>query len=112
MLQGTIVHQTLSEWHLNPQPIEPLFERIFAENCAQKRVFMGYRTEYLRRQMLDDLLVCEREIAGLWKFLPSTFEMAVDDSPGARTHRRIDRRPMAVLSSSIISARQRRREDG
>jgi ATP-dependent helicase/DNAse subunit B len=83
MLQGTIVHQTLSEWHRNPQPIEPLFERIFADYCAQKAVFMGYRTEYLRRQMLDDL---RRFSAG--KKLPPTsevsteqsFEMAVDDS--------------------------------
>ncbi len=55
MLQGTIVHQTLAEWHRTPQPIEPLFDRIFAEYCGKKAVFMGYRTEYLRRQMLDDL---------------------------------------------------------
>jgi RecB family exonuclease len=92
MLQGTIVHQTLSEWHRNPQPIEPLFERIFAENCAQKGVFMGYRTEYLRRQMLDDL----RQFCESGK-LPATaevlteqsFEMAVDDSLLVRG--RIDR---------------------
>jgi ATP-dependent helicase/DNAse subunit B len=97
MLQGTIVHQTLSEWHLNPQPIEPLFERIFAENCARKRVFMGCRTEYLRRQMLDDL----RQFCDSGK-LPAAsevrtehpFEMAVDDSLLVRGRiDRIDRLP-------------------
>ena len=92
MLQGTIVHQTLSEWHLDPQPVQPLFERIFAENCARKRVFMGYRTEYLRRQMLDDLRqFCE---SGKLPAAPDvltehSFEMAVDDSLLVRG--RIDR---------------------
>jgi ATP-dependent helicase/DNAse subunit B len=55
MLQGTIIHQTLSEWRRDPQPIELLFHRVFSEHCALKSVFPGYRTEYLRRQMLDDL---------------------------------------------------------
>src|SRR5262249_38240 len=49
-LQGTILHRTLAEWHRSPQPIEPLFDRIFAEKCAAEVVFMGYRTEFLRRQ--------------------------------------------------------------
>ncbi len=92
MLQGTIVHQTLSEWHLNPQPIEPLFERIFAENCVKKRVFMGYRTEYLRRQMLDDLRqFCDsgKLPAGSEVLTERSFEMAVDDSLLVRG--RIDR---------------------
>jgi ATP-dependent helicase/DNAse subunit B len=56
MLQGTIIHQALSEWHRSPQPIEPLFDRVFAERCEKAAVFMGYRTEFLRRQMVDDLL--------------------------------------------------------
>jgi hypothetical protein len=92
MLQGTIVHQTLSEWHLNPQPIEPLFERIFADNCARKRVFMGYRTEYLRRQMLDDLRqFCDSaKLPAASEILTEhSFEMAVDESLLVRG--RIDR---------------------
>lgn len=56
MLQGTIVHQTLAEWHRQPQPIEPLFDRVFAEQCRKHAVFPGYRAESLRRRMLDDLL--------------------------------------------------------
>jgi ATP-dependent helicase/DNAse subunit B len=94
MLQGTIVHQTLSEWHRNPQPIEPLFDRIFAEKCAEKAVFMGYRTEYARRQMLDDLRrFCEKHK------LPAASAAAST----ASTHCR-----MAVRSSWITSTAPRR----
>jgi RecB family exonuclease len=92
MLQGTIVHQALAEWHRNPQPIEPLFDRVFAEQCRAKAVFMGYRTEYLRRQMLDDLRrFCDNQklpaSSGIRTEYP--FEMAVDDSLVIRG--RIDR---------------------
>ena len=83
MLQGNIVHHTLAEWHRNPQPITPLFERIFAEQCARNSVFMGYRTEYLRRQMLDDL----KRFCASDKLPPPAailteqkFEIAVDDA--------------------------------
>ena len=92
MLQGTIVHHTLAEWHRNPQPIEPLFERIFAEHCAAKAVFMGYRTEYLRRQMRDDLRQFSKSTkltAGSEILTEYPFEMALDDSVVIRG--RIDR---------------------
>jgi hypothetical protein len=84
MLQGMIVHQTLSEWHRNPQAIESLFERIFAECCEQKRVFMGYRTEDLRRRMLDDLRqFCQSgrlPVGSSEVFTERSFDMTVDDS--------------------------------
>ena len=92
MLQGAIVHHTLAEWHTHPQPITPLFERIFAEQCARNAVFMGYRTEYLRRQMLDDL----KRFCASDKLPPPAaimteqkFEIAVDDALQVRG--RIDR---------------------
>ena len=92
MMQGTIVHQTLSEWHGSGGPVEPLFERIFSESCRKKAVFLGYKTEYLRRQMLDDL----RRFCEVLK-LPATadvvtewpFEMPLDNSLVVRG--RIDR---------------------
>src|SRR5439155_3440131 len=83
MLQGTIVHQTLAEWHRNPQPIEPLFDRMFAEKCAADDVFMGYRTEFLRRQMLDDLrrFCDEQKLPADGEILTEQpFEMALEDS--------------------------------
>jgi hypothetical protein len=94
MLQGTIVHETLAEWHRCAQPIEPLFDRIFAARCASESVFMGYRTEYLRCQMLDDL----RQLMDLKKNkLPAAgevitehkFEMAIEE--GLVIRGRIDR---------------------
>jgi ATP-dependent helicase/DNAse subunit B len=92
LLQGTIIHQALAEWHKNPQPIEPLFDRIFATACAERAVFRGYRTEYLRRQMLDDL----RQFCESGKLPPAgevltelPFDFQLDDS--MRLRGRIDR---------------------
>ena len=92
MLQGTIIHQTLSEWRRDPQPIEPLFHRVFAENCAAKAVFPGYRTEYLRRQMLDDLrrFADDPKLPAFAEALTEqAFELSVGDT--LRLRGRIDR---------------------
>ena len=92
MLQGTIVHQTLAEWHRHPQPIEPLFDRIFAACCEKNAVFPGYRAEYLRRQMLDDLLQFgdkQKLPAAAETLAEEEFVMAIDDSLIVRG--RIDR---------------------
>lgn len=55
MTQGTIVHEVLAQWWTGPQPIEPLFERIFAGVLEEKRIPCVYHTERLRNAMLDDL---------------------------------------------------------
>ncbi|MEO7650893.1 MAG: PD-(D/E)XK nuclease family protein [Bryobacteraceae bacterium] len=55
LLQGGIVHLILAEWTKQRQDIEPLFDRLFAAECESKSVRMGYRTEVLRRQMLDNI---------------------------------------------------------
>jgi len=92
-LQGEIVHAVLAKWRLEPQEIGPLFERIFAEKCAEKSIPQGYHTERLRNAMLADL---ERFAAdGQWprgRFSSRTeeeFEFALDDS--LRLSGRIDR---------------------
>jgi len=54
-LQGEIVHAVLAEWRAQPQEIGGLFERIFAEKCAEKSIPQGYHTERLRNAMLADL---------------------------------------------------------
>ena len=54
-VQGSIVHQTLAEWQRHPQPLGPLFERIFQKVCADKHVLEGCRTELARLRMLRDL---------------------------------------------------------
>ncbi len=55
MTQGSIVHEVLAEWWACPQPIEPLFERVFAAMLEEKRIPCVYHTERLRNAMLDDL---------------------------------------------------------
>jgi len=53
--QGSIVHAVLAEWYIHPQPIAPLFDRVFAETCEECQIQPGYHTERLRNAMLQDL---------------------------------------------------------
>ena len=55
LLQGAILHRALAAARRAPDQIEPVFERIFRAACSAARVPLGFRTEALRRQMLDDL---------------------------------------------------------
>ena len=55
MTQGLIVHQVMKEWWAAPQPIEPLFERIFSQALEEERIPWVYHTERLHNAMLDDL---------------------------------------------------------
>jgi ATP-dependent helicase/DNAse subunit B len=55
-VQGTIVHQVIAEWLRSPsQPIEPIFDRIFAETCRDESIPSGFHTAAVRDQMLRDL---------------------------------------------------------
>jgi ATP-dependent helicase/nuclease subunit B len=92
MLQGGIVHQTLAEWHKNPQPFEPLFERIFADACREKSVFLGYKTECLRRQMLEDLRqYCEADKLPAAAAILTEQPFDIQLADGLRLRGRIDR---------------------
>lgn len=55
MTQGNIVHQVLADWFREPQPLEPLFERVFAEHRDAKRIPRSFQTERARNEMLDHL---------------------------------------------------------
>jgi ATP-dependent helicase/DNAse subunit B len=54
-LRGNIVHQAIREWLESGTPMEPIFERVFAELTGKAFVVPGYQAELLRAQMLDDL---------------------------------------------------------
>ena len=56
MLQGNIVHEVLAELYREPQPLEPLFERVFRRRCEEACVVAGYRAEAARQRMREDLL--------------------------------------------------------
>jgi ATP-dependent helicase/DNAse subunit B len=91
-VQGNIVHQVVAEWQRTPQPVVPLFERVFAEICRKEQVGSGYRTEALRTRMRADL---ERFVAKYGRpatadtRIEETFQFAVDESLQLRG--RIDR---------------------
>jgi hypothetical protein len=86
------VHQVVAEWQRSPQPIVPLFERVFAEICRQEGVASGYRTESLRVRMRADV---ERfaggggQPAGPGTRIEEPFEFALNDEVKIRG--RIDR---------------------
>jgi RecB family exonuclease len=87
-----VVHRVIGEWTAQPQPLDPLFERVFEEAAREAGIPPGYRTETIRQALLDDLrrftedtqwpagLACETEV----KF---EYELA----PGLRVKGRIDR---------------------
>jgi ATP-dependent helicase/DNAse subunit B len=91
-VQGNIVHQVIAEWQRSPQPIVPLYERIFAEICGQEGIAPGYRTEALRVRMRADL---ERFAAGAGQpagpgtRIEEPFQFALNESTEVRG--RIDR---------------------
>ena len=54
-LRGTIAHQVIEEWLEARGPIEPIFDRVFADFSQKEYVVSGYATEFVRAQILDDL---------------------------------------------------------
>ena len=84
MAQGIIVHEALAEWYANPQPMEPLFARIFERVCEERRVPLAYHTERLRNTMLDDLqaFAADRQWdrSGFHSRVEEAFEFALDGS--------------------------------
>jgi putative RecB family exonuclease len=93
-IQGNIVHQVVAEWQRAPQPIAPLFERVFAEICRREEVGGGYRTEALRTRMRADL---ERFVAKYGKpagpgtRIEEPFQFALHDADAVEIRGRIDR---------------------
>lgn len=84
MAQGIVVHEVLAEWYAQPQPVEPLFERIFERVCEERRVPLAYHTERLRNAMLDDLRAFTADSrwnrAGFQSRMEEGFEFALDGS--------------------------------
>ncbi|HWQ56386.1 MAG TPA: PD-(D/E)XK nuclease family protein [Bryobacteraceae bacterium] len=99
LAQGNIVHEVLAEWHRRPQPVEPLFERIFRRTCGELNILPGYQTESLRLRMLADVTAfvasdpCPR---GEETRTEQPFEYVLGD--GLSVRGRIDR--LEILSGS------------
>jgi RecB family exonuclease len=58
-LQGEIVHEVLRIWRAQGEAeqrdIAAIFEEVFASSCVGKFIPLGYHTERLRNQILEDL---------------------------------------------------------
>ncbi|MGA2267420.1 MAG: PD-(D/E)XK nuclease family protein [Bryobacteraceae bacterium] len=52
---GSIVHEVLAAWWVEPRDVAGLFESVFERYLEEKRIPSGYHTERLRNAMLDDL---------------------------------------------------------
>ena len=91
-MRGKIVHQTIAEWVNTKLPIEGIFDRIFHEGVAEKNFPVGYQTELLRAQMLEDLMHFAE--SDRW---PADFESKTEEAftcalvDGFSIHGRIDR---------------------
>ncbi|MGH9662187.1 MAG: PD-(D/E)XK nuclease family protein, partial [Bryobacteraceae bacterium] len=112
LLQGAIVHKVLAESVRRREPLEPLFDEIFRRECTAAAVPRGYRSEYLRRQMLDDLryFLDDGQLpAGPASVTEQGFEMRLSDSLTVRGRiDRIDATPAgAVIVDYKYSAPQR-----
>ena len=52
LLQGSILHRALAEWTRAPLLGSSILDQIFEEECAQRRVPEGYRTEAVRLELM------------------------------------------------------------
>ena len=52
LLQGTILHRALAEWTRAPLFGSAILDQAFDEECAERRVSDGYRTEAVRLELL------------------------------------------------------------
>jgi RecB family exonuclease len=102
-LKGSIVHRTIARWHQARLPIREVFERVYEEERATKRLPEGYRVEAAWTDMLLMLESYEanpRLLDG-WKVdVERPFELRLDS--GARLRGRIDRLDISPEGSMVI----------
>lgn len=92
LVEGTIVHQALSEWHRTGESLDRIFEQTFREICERERVPAGCAAELARIRMLRDLrryLARTRRLEG-WKTATEE-EIQFDLDENVAIRGRIDR---------------------
>ncbi len=96
-VQGGIVHKVLAEWVRERGPVDPVFDRIFAEAVETEWIPPGYRTELFRAQMLADLRRFAADTQwpeGLESMTEQEFTFAINGGPTVRGRMdRLDRTP-------------------
>ena len=93
LAQGNLVHAVIAAWHRAPQPIEPLFERIFRETCAELNIPPGYHTEAVRHRLFEDVRAFAAFEGGPEKGIETRTEQAFEYEleEGLRIRGRVDR---------------------
>lgn len=110
LLRGTIVHEVLSRFARGKGDLDPVFEQVHREVCEKNFVPGGYRAEFYRRQMLDDLrafLADPRlpDAARTVTELPFEFTLA----EGLRVRGRIDRIDVGESGAVVVDYKYSRR---
>ncbi|HXP85960.1 MAG TPA: PD-(D/E)XK nuclease family protein [Bryobacteraceae bacterium] len=103
-LQGSIMHRALAEWVRSPLLGAAIFDQVFAEECAHRRIPPDYRTEAVRLEMLRNFAAF---IAGPQARLPGwesrteqEFEFAF--YPGLSIRGRIDRLEQNARGEALV----------
>jgi ATP-dependent helicase/DNAse subunit B len=111
-VEGSIVHQTLAEWHRDGESIGDVFDRVFRDACARHNVPPGCRTELARIRLLRDLrrFVAEsRRLDGWRTSVEETIEFALDDTV---VRGRIDRYDVSPENRAVVFDYKYSREEG
>ena len=110
LLRGTIVHEVLSRLARGKGDLDPVFEQVHGEVCEKNSVPGGYRLEFYRRQMLDDLraFLADPRLPGAVRTLTELpFEFTLAE--GLRVRGRIDRIDVGESGAVVVDYKYSRR---
>jgi RecB family exonuclease len=103
LVRGSIVHQVLAEWQRAGQPVEEIFEAVFARVCADQRVPASCRTELARLRMLEDLqrfVADPPRLPGWSVHVEEEIRFDLDPETGIRG--RIDRYDVSPQGAAVV----------
>jgi ATP-dependent helicase/DNAse subunit B len=103
LLQGTILHRALAEWARMPLLGAELLERVFDEECAQRRIPGTYRTEAVRLELLRhfEMFLENHDVELGWKTrVEEKFELPL--SPELKIRGRIDRLETGPKGQALV----------
>jgi hypothetical protein len=108
LAQGSIMHRALADWVQHPLFGIAVFDQVFAEECARRRVLMDYRTEAVRLELLRNFTRFienpEWAFAGWTTNTEQPFEYPVQ--PGLASHLsirgRIDRLAVNARGQALV----------
>jgi hypothetical protein len=103
LVQGRIVHQVLAEWQRTAQPLDAVFEGVFARICTDERVPANCRTELARLRMFEDLrrFTADPPVLPGWS-VHIEEEIRFDLDPETGIRGRIDRYDVSPAGAAVV----------